>query len=190
MYAIFESGGKQHRAEPGQRLALEKLTAPVGETVVFDRVLLVRDPDSGDCRIGAPYVEGAEVTASVVAQYRDPKVVVFKRKRRKGYRRKRGHRQQRTQVRVDAIRSDSESAAVAAPPVTEEPPTEEPSAERAVAEEAVAEEAGAEDAVAAGAEEGAPAEPESAGESPEGSGSESEESAVAKTGPAGGTGED
>jgi len=187
MYAIFESGGKQHRAEPGQRLALEKLTAPVGETVVFDRVLLVRDPDSGDCRIGAPYVEGAEVTASVVAQYRDPKVVVFKRKRRKGYRRKQGHRQQRTQVRVDAIRSDSESAAVAAPPVAEEPPTEEPSAEEAVAEEAGAEEAVAEEA---GAEEGAPAEPESTGESPEESGAESEESAVAKTGPAGGTGED
>ena len=139
MYAIFESGGKQHRAEPGQRLALEKLAAPVGETVVFDRVLLVRDPDSVDCRIGAPYVEGAEVTASVVAQYRDPKVVVFKRKRRKGYRRKRGHRQQRTQVRVDAIRPSSESAGpdpmttastvtdptVTAPIVTEEPPLEE-----------------------------------------------------------------
>lgn len=137
MYAIFESGGKQHRAEPGQRLALEKLAAPVGETVVFDRVLLVRDPDSGDCRIGAPYVEGAEVTASVVAQYRDPKVVVFKRKRRKGYRRKQGHRQQRTQVRVDAIRPSSESAgpapivtaptvtAATDPTVTEEPPPEE-----------------------------------------------------------------
>lgn len=134
MYAIFESGGKQHRAEPGQRLALEKLAAPVGETVVFDRVLLVRDPDSGDCRIGAPYVEGAEVTASVVAQYRDPKVVVFKRKRRKGYRRKRGHRQQRTQVRVDAIRPSSKSAGpaptttastVTDPTATEEPPPEE-----------------------------------------------------------------
>lgn len=133
MYAIFESGGKQHRAEPGQRLALEKLTAPVGGKVVFDRVLLVRDPDSGDCRIGAPYVEGAEVTASVVAQYRDPKVVVFKRKRRKGYRRKRGHRQHRTQVQVDAIRSSSESLAGAAPTVTEAPPTEEPSAEEAEA---------------------------------------------------------
>lgn len=134
MYAIFESGGKQHRAEPGQRLALEKLAAPVGETVVFDRVLLVRDPDSGDCRIGAPYVEGAEVTASVVAQYRDPKVVVFKRKRRKGYRRKQGHRQQRTQVRVDAIRPSSENAGPAptatdptatVATVTEEPPPEE-----------------------------------------------------------------
>lgn len=133
MYAIFESGGKQHRAEPGQRLALEKLTAPVGGKVVFDRVLLVRDPDSGDCRIGAPYVEGAEVTASVVAQYRDPKVVVFKRKRRKGYRRKRGHRQHRTQVQVDAIRSSSESLAGAVPTVTEAPPTEEPSAEEAEA---------------------------------------------------------
>lgn len=132
MYAIFESGGKQHRAEPGQRLALEKLAAPVGGKVVFDRVLLVRDPDSGDCRIGAPYVEGAEVTASVVAQYRDPKVIVFKRKRRKGYRRKQGHRQQRTQVLVEAIRAASEGAAsegaavTAAPAADEEaPPVEE-----------------------------------------------------------------
>lgn len=169
MYAIFESGGKQHRAEPGQRLALEKLAAPVGETVVFDRVLLVRDPDSGDCRIGAPYVEGAEVTASVVAQYRDPKVVVFKRKRRKGYRRKRGHRQQRTQVRVDAIRPSSESAGPAptatastatAPIVTEEPPPEETGAA----------ETGAAETSAAETDGGVPGE--------------------AKTEPAGGTGED
>lgn len=103
MYAIFESGGKQHRAEPGQRLALEKLGAPVGERVTFDRVLLVRDPDSGDCRVGAPYLEGARVSASVVAHFRDRKIIVFKRKRRKGYRKKQGHRQYRTQVRVEAI---------------------------------------------------------------------------------------
>lgn len=103
MYAIFESGGKQHRAEPGQRLALEKLEAPVGERVTFDRVLLVRDPDSGDCRVGAPYLEGARVSASVVAHFRDRKIIVFKRKRRKGYRKKQGHRQYRTQVRVEAI---------------------------------------------------------------------------------------
>lgn len=165
MYAIFESGGKQHRAEPGQRLALEKLAAPVGGKVVFDRVLLVRDPDSGDCRIGAPYVEGAEVTASVVAQYRDPKVVVFKRKRRKGYRRKRGHRQHRTQVQVDEIRSSSESLAGAAPTVTEAPPTGEPSAEEAIA-------AGAE----AGASSGSESPAESPAESPT-------ESAEVKTGP-------
>ena len=170
MYAIFESGGKQHRAEPGQRLALEKLAAPVGETVVFDRVLLVRDPDSGDCRIGAPYVEGAEVTASVVAQYRDPKVVVFKRKRRKGYRRKQGHRQQRTQVRVDAIRSSSESAVVAAPTVTEEPPPEETGAAETGAAETDAAETDAAETDAAETDGGVPGE--------------------AKTGPAGETGED
>lgn len=103
MYAIFESGGKQHRAEPGQRLSLEKLDAPVGERVTFDRVLLLRDPDSGDCRVGSPYLEGAQVSASVVAHFRDRKIIVFKRKRRKGYRKKQGHRQYRTQVRVEAI---------------------------------------------------------------------------------------
>lgn len=122
MYAIFESGGKQHRAEPGQRLALEKLEAPVGERVTFDRVLLVRDPDSGDCRVGAPYLEGARVSASVVAHFRDRKIIVFKRKRRKGYRKKQGHRQYRTQVRVEAILPGGAEDAVAeaaAEPVTE-----------------------------------------------------------------------
>ena len=134
MYAIFESGGKQHRAEPGQRLSLEKLDAPVGERVTFDRVLLLRDPDSGDCRVGSPYLEGAQVSASVVAHFRDRKIIVFKRKRRKGYRKKQGHRQYRTQVRVEAIHpanaetpdaaSDSASASAEAAPPNEAAPAE------------------------------------------------------------------
>lgn len=138
MYAIFESGGKQHRAEPGQRLALEKLEAPVGERVTFDRVLLVRDPDSGDCRVGAPYLEGARVSASVVAHFRDRKIIVFKRKRRKGYRKKQGHRQYRTQVRVEAIlpgRAEDAVAEAAAEPVAETAggPGDAPAAEQSAA---------------------------------------------------------
>ncbi len=103
MYAIFESGGKQHRAEPGRRLSVEKLPAGVGETVTFDRVLVVQDAESGDCLVGTPYVRGASVSASVVAVTRDPKVLVFKRKRRKGYRKKQGHRQAATSIRVESI---------------------------------------------------------------------------------------
>ena len=103
MYAIFESGGKQHRAEPGQRVVLEKLDARDGDSVSFDRVLMVRDAEAGECRIGDPYLPAATVSATVLSHYRDPKVLVFKRKRRKGYRKKRGHRQARVQVRVEAI---------------------------------------------------------------------------------------
>lgn len=174
MYAIFESGGKQHRAEPGQRLSLEKLDAPVGERVTFDRVLLLRDPDSGDCRVGSPYLEGAQVSASVVAHFRDRKIIVFKRKRRKGYRKKQGHRQYRTQVRVEAIHpanaetpdaaSDSASAEAA-------PPNEAAPAEGAPAEAAPAE---AETVVAGnGAGENAADPPAATGSDPDESGEDS-----------------
>ena len=111
MYAIIESGGKQHRAEPGQRLALEKLDAANGDTVSFDRVLMVRDPEGGECRIGSPYLSDTTVSATVLAHYRDPKILVFKRKRRKGYRKKKGHRQARVQVLVEAIHEGTSDAA-------------------------------------------------------------------------------
>ena len=108
MYAIFESGGKQHRAEPGQRVAVERFEAADGDTVSFDRVLMVRDADSGECRVGDPYLEGATVSATVVAHYRGPKIRVFKRKRRKTYRKTRGHRQDHIQVRVEAIHQQTD----------------------------------------------------------------------------------
>ncbi|HEY7698453.1 MAG TPA: 50S ribosomal protein L21 [Vicinamibacteria bacterium] len=101
MYAIIESGGKQQRAVPGETLRVERLDAEVGAKVRLDRVMLVnRD---GQVSVGRPYIDGASVTATVTAQDRAPKVLVFKKKKRKGYRRTRGHRQSYTALRVEAI---------------------------------------------------------------------------------------
>lgn len=101
MYAVISTGGKQYRLAPGQLVDVERLPAEAGEQVVFDQVLLVRDGEQ--VRVGSPLVEGAAVRATVVEQYKDDKVVVFKFKRRKMYRRKKGHRQLLTQVRIDEI---------------------------------------------------------------------------------------
>ena len=101
MYAIIETGGKQQKAVPGETLQVERLPGEVGETVRLDRVMLVsRD---GEVLLGKPYVHGASVTATVTAQDRGPKVLIFKRKKRKGYRRPKGHRQSYTSIRVEAI---------------------------------------------------------------------------------------
>ena len=100
-YAIIEAGGKQLQASPGAELRIEKLSADPGETVRFDRVLLVSR--EGDVRLGRPYVEGVTVSATVTAQDRERKVLVFKKKRRKHYRRTRGHRQPFTAVRIESI---------------------------------------------------------------------------------------
>ena len=101
MYAIIETGGKQQKVVPGETLRVERLAAEVGETVRLDRVMLVnRD---GNVSLGRPYLDGASVTGTVTAQDRGPKVLVFKKKRRKGYRRTKGHRQSFTSVRIEAI---------------------------------------------------------------------------------------
>lgn len=101
MYAIIETGGKQQKAAPGETLKIEKLDAQVGDRVSFEKVMLVnRD---GAIQLGQPYVDGASVSATVVEQGRAKKIRVFKKKRRKGYRRTRGHRQSFTAVTVDAI---------------------------------------------------------------------------------------
>ena len=102
MYAVFQTGGKQFRAEPGMRLRIPSLQAEAGETVTFDHVLLAGDGDS-DVRVGAPTVEGAAVKAEVLRHGRTDKITVFKRKRRKGYRRKQGHRQDFTEIRVAEV---------------------------------------------------------------------------------------
>lgn len=101
MYAVFQTGGKQFRAEPGDRIRVPSLEAEPGETITFERVLVASD--GSDVSIGAPLVDGASVTAEVVRHGRDKKVVVFKRKRRKGYRLKKGHRQGFTEVRVSQV---------------------------------------------------------------------------------------
>ena len=100
MYAIIETGGKQLRVEEGQEIYIEKLNAEAGETVTFDKVLFV----GGDnVKVGSPVVEGASVTAKVEKQGREKKIVVFKFKAKKNYRRKQGHRQPYTKVVIEKI---------------------------------------------------------------------------------------
>lgn len=102
MYAVFQTGGKQFRAEPGARLRVPTLDVEPGETVTFDQVLLAGD-GADDVRVGTPVVDGASVKAAVLRHGRGEKVIVFKRKRRKGYRRKQGHRQNFTEIRIDEV---------------------------------------------------------------------------------------
>lgn len=100
MYAVIESGGKQHRVVEGECLRLEKLDAATGETIKFDQVLMI----GGDnARIGTPVVEGATVTAEVVAHGRHKKVRIVKFNRRKHHRKETGHRQWYTEVRITGI---------------------------------------------------------------------------------------
>jgi large subunit ribosomal protein L21 len=102
MYAVFQTGGKQFRAEPGTRIRVPTLDVEPGASVTFDHVLLAGDGGE-KVFVGAPTVEGASVKAEVIRHGRGDKVIVFKRKRRKGYRRKQGHRQNFTEVRIDEI---------------------------------------------------------------------------------------
>ncbi|WP_017755949.1 50S ribosomal protein L21 [Calidifontibacillus oryziterrae] len=100
MYAIIETGGKQIKVEEGQAIFVEKLNAEAGETVTFDKVLMV----GGDSvKVGAPTVEGATVTAKVEKQGRAKKIIVFKYKSKKNYKRKQGHRQPYTKVVIEKI---------------------------------------------------------------------------------------
>lgn len=101
-YAIFRTGGKQFRAEQGRTLRVPLLAAEPGASVTFDQVLLAH---SGDKVVtGTPLIDGAAVEAQVVGHGRDKKIVVFKHKRRKNYRRKTGHRQDFTEVRIKALK--------------------------------------------------------------------------------------
>jgi large subunit ribosomal protein L21 len=102
MYAVFQTGGKQFRAEPGARLRVPTLDLEPGSAVVFDQVLLAGDGDA-NLQVGTPMVAGASVTAEVLRHGREKKIIVFKRKRRKGYRKKQGHRQDFTEVRVNEV---------------------------------------------------------------------------------------
>jgi large subunit ribosomal protein L21 len=101
MYAIVRTGGRQFRAEVGSTIDVERLPYDVNDTVALDEVLLVGDGDR--TVIGQPLVEGAVVNATVVDQYRAKKVLVFKYRQRTKYRRKRGHRQYYTRLRIDSI---------------------------------------------------------------------------------------
>lgn len=105
MYAVIESGGKQHRVVPGEVLQLEKLDVAQGDKVDFDKVMMIGDGDN--VQIGTPYVEGGKVTAEVVRNGRARKVNIIKMKRRKHYRRQAGHRQHFTEVKIVDINGGS-----------------------------------------------------------------------------------
>ncbi len=101
MYAIVESGGRQYRAEEGHSFSVEKLPYEVGEQFELSNVFLLSN--NGEVKVGQPTVEGVTVKATIVEQYRGKKIFVWKYKSSKRYRRRRGHRQSYTRVRVDEI---------------------------------------------------------------------------------------
>lgn len=98
MYAVIETGGKQYRVAPGETVDVETLEAKVGDTITLSRVLMVQSEKG--VRIGTPVLENTVVTAKVLAQSRQDKVIVFKKKRRKNYRRTKGHRQHYTRLQI------------------------------------------------------------------------------------------
>jgi large subunit ribosomal protein L21 len=101
VYAVIQSGGKQHRVSVGDRIDVEKLSAEVGQTVEIDQVLAVGA--GADLQVGSPLVEGAKVVCEVVRQDRSRKIMVGKYKKRKNYYRRKGHRQSFTRLKVDSI---------------------------------------------------------------------------------------
>lgn len=113
MYAVIESGGKQYRVAPGDVIRVERLDVPAGETVDLDRILMIADNDGP--RLGTPMLSGVSVTAKVRAHGRDDKVRIFKMRRRKGYRRQAGHRQDYTELEITQVAGvGAESGAAAA----------------------------------------------------------------------------
>ncbi len=101
MYAIIETGGKQYRVEPDEVMAVEKLAAEPGDVIEFDKVALISN--EGQVQVGAPWLTGAKVTARVLAHGKDPKVTVFTFKAKENYKRRKGHRQVHTRVKVESI---------------------------------------------------------------------------------------
>ncbi|OFZ85204.1 MAG: 50S ribosomal protein L21 [Betaproteobacteria bacterium RBG_16_66_20] len=101
MYAVIQTGGKQYRVKSGEQLKVETLPAAVGAAVSFDRVLMLGEGDG--VRVGAPFVDGATVKATVLAQGRGEKIRIFKLRRRKHFAKTQGHRQGFTEVRIDEI---------------------------------------------------------------------------------------
>jgi large subunit ribosomal protein L21 len=103
MYAVVESGGKQYRVQEGEILRVEKIPGDIGNSVTFDKVLMFSD--GANVNIGSPSLEGAAVSGHIVEQGKAKKIIVFKYKKRKRYRRKLGHRQQYTAIQIDSIKA-------------------------------------------------------------------------------------
>ena len=125
MYAVVSSGGKQYRVEPGSTLIVERLAEDAGASITFDRVLLVGDGEA--ITVGTPTVSGATVSGTVIGEELGPKIVIFKYKQKVKYRRRTGHRQHLTRVRIDGITANGR---------TESAPEEEKKAAKAKAPKA------------------------------------------------------
>ena len=132
MYAVLKTGGKQYRVAANDILEVEKLPAEAGETIELGEVLMIGDGEATE--VGAPLVEGARVAAEVLEQKRGKKVIVFKKKRRKNYRRTRGHRQDLTVLRIAGVLRPGETLAAAAPDTAPAEPVETAAPEPAAAD--------------------------------------------------------
>jgi len=101
MFAVLKTGGKQYKVSEGDVIQIEKLEGNVGDTVTLDQVLMIGEADQVD--LGSPILEGSQVTGEIVNQGKGPKIIVFKKRRRKNYRRKNGHRQWLTHLKITGI---------------------------------------------------------------------------------------
>ena len=104
MFAIVETGGKQYRVEPNQKIIVEKIAGDVGSKVNLDKILFLKK-ESGEVSFGSPFISGAEVEAEIIKTFKDDKIIVFKKRRRQNSRRKNGHRQKQTILKVLSIKS-------------------------------------------------------------------------------------
>lgn len=116
MYAVIKTGGKQYKVIAGERIKVEKIVGDVGATVVIDKVLMISD--AANTTIGAPLIAGATVSATVLSHGRADKVMIFKFRRRKHYRKTQGHRQSFTEIQIGEILAAGASAEKAAPKAT------------------------------------------------------------------------
>jgi len=151
MYAVIRTGGKQYKVAPQDVLQIEKIEGAAGDAVQFPDVLMVAGNE--EPRVGSPLVSGACVSAEVVEQGRGPKVIIFKKRRRQNYRRKRGHRQELTTVRILEILTDGQEPAKASAEVRADEPGQAalqaaPEALAKAATEAAAQEAAVQEDVA------------------------------------------
>jgi large subunit ribosomal protein L21 len=103
MYAIIETGGKQYRVQKGSKIKVEKLEQEKGSDFEISQVLLVQGENGSPAQIGQPYVSGAKVAATVIRQFRAPKVIIFKKRSKKGYKKWQGHRQNMTEIEIKDI---------------------------------------------------------------------------------------
>ena len=139
MYAVVTSGGKQYRVEAGSELTVERVPGDAGATITFDRVLLVGDGEA--VTVGTPTVEGATVSGTVLGETLGPKLIIFKFKQKAHYRRKNGHRQHLTRIRIDEISANGTKAkpAAKAKAQAEKPEADAPTADASAETKATAE---------------------------------------------------